>query len=244
MNNLNACYPESRFGGFSDIDGTMAFYSRVNGLINPEYVVVDVGCGRGKCGDDPVAIRRNLRILKGKCQKVIGIDVDETAQTNPYIDEFFLVENGNWPIGDDTVDLCICDSVLEHISDATKFFLESQRVLKPGGFFCARTPNVCSFFGLASILIPNRWHKRVLELVQKKRKGEDIFPTLYRCNTTGKLKKILTDNGFDFCIYGYEAEPAYANFSRILYCLMALSRRFIPNSLKSTLFIFAQKTCE
>ena len=176
MNHQNVYYPESKFGGFTDIDGTIVFYTRVNALLSPEYVVVDIGCGRGKCGDDPIAIRRNLRILKGKCQKVVGIDVDETAQTNPYIDEFCLIENGSWPIGDGTVDLCICDSVLEHVPDATKFFLESQRVLKPGGYFCARTPNVCSVFGLASILIPNRWHKRVLELVQKKRKNTKRIP--------------------------------------------------------------------
>ena len=36
-------YPESRFGGFTDIDGTVAFYSRVNALVKPLYVVVDFG---------------------------------------------------------------------------------------------------------------------------------------------------------------------------------------------------------
>jgi len=31
--NIDKHYPESRFGGFSDIDGTVTFYSRVNALL-------------------------------------------------------------------------------------------------------------------------------------------------------------------------------------------------------------------
>lgn len=38
-------YPEARFGGFSDIDGTMAFYLRVNALLGCDSVVLDFGCG-------------------------------------------------------------------------------------------------------------------------------------------------------------------------------------------------------
>src|SRR5438093_943558 len=40
-------YPESRFGGFTGVDGTLAFYIRVNSLIDSSSVVLDVGCGRG-----------------------------------------------------------------------------------------------------------------------------------------------------------------------------------------------------
>lgn len=241
MTHLRACYPESRFGGFTDVDGTIAFYLRINALLSPESVVADIGCGRGKCNEDPVPVRRNLRILKGKCLKVIGLDVDTIAQSNPNIDAFYLIENDNWPIGDNSVDLCVCDSALEHIPNPEKFFSECSRILKPGGYFCARTPNVCSFFGLASIVIPNKWHQRVLEWVQKNRKSEDVFPTLYRCNSKRKINKLLTNNGLDGCVYGYAAEPSYTNFSRIVYYLTAVSQRIIPKSLKSTLFIFAQK---
>ena len=75
-------YPETRFGGYTDIDGTVAFYHRVNSLLKPSDVVLDVGCGRGEYVDDPVAIRKGLRVLRGKVAKVIGLDVDPAAQTN------------------------------------------------------------------------------------------------------------------------------------------------------------------
>jgi len=79
-------YPEARFGGFTDIDGTIAFFNRVNSLLAPSFTVLDVGCGRGSYGNDPVQLRRKLRILKGKVSKLVGIDVDHAAQENPYID--------------------------------------------------------------------------------------------------------------------------------------------------------------
>src|SRR5690349_1576763 len=69
-------YAETTVGGFSDIDGTIRFYVRVNALIQPSFRVVDFGCGRGTHSQDPIAFRRNLRSLKGKVAHVIGLDVD------------------------------------------------------------------------------------------------------------------------------------------------------------------------
>jgi hypothetical protein len=44
---LSAHYPESNFGGFSDVDGTVSFYLRVNSLLRPDSNILDFGCGRG-----------------------------------------------------------------------------------------------------------------------------------------------------------------------------------------------------
>jgi hypothetical protein len=85
-------YPEGRFGGFTDIDGTVIFFSRVNALLTPASVVVDFGCGRGAYRDDPVPFRRNLRILKGKAASVIGLDVDPAGRDNPFLDRSHLLD--------------------------------------------------------------------------------------------------------------------------------------------------------
>jgi hypothetical protein len=81
-------YPESYFGGFTQADGTVAFYSRVNALIEPSFVLVDFGCGRGQHAEDEVSTHRRLQCFKGRVAKVIGLDVDSAGQTNPTIDEF------------------------------------------------------------------------------------------------------------------------------------------------------------
>ena len=241
MNLMNIYYPESRFGGFTDVDGTVAFYNRVNVLIEPNLIVADIGCGRGAYSQDKVSLRRNLRILKGKCKRVIGIDVDNNAADNPYLDEFRLCEGMRWPLEDGSIDLCLCDSVLEHVADPGMFFSESHRVIKSGGYLCIRTPNILSYFGLVSKLIPNRFHAEVVKSVQDKRHQEDVFPTLYRCNTKRKIRQMLAKNGFDVCVYGYEAEPTYLSFSRFWFFLGVLHQHFAPNVCKVTLFAFAQK---
>lgn len=234
-------YPESRFGGFSDVDGTITFYNRVNALIRPSDVVVDIGCGRGAYGDDPVAYRRRLRILKGKCQRVIGIDVDLGAEHNPFIDEFRGITAARWPVESQSIDLCVADNVLEHVQNPQDFFAEVRRILKPGGFICIRTPNVWSYFGLVSKLVPNRRHTDVLEKVKDRLSPQDVFPTLYRCNTLGCIRKSLQLNGFEHTVYGYDAEPSYLSFSRWLYFLGVLHQRFAPQIFKVGIHAFGRK---
>lgn len=70
MKHLERFYPESRFGGFSDLDGTVAFYGRIQALLDAGMTVLDVGCGRGAgLMEDPVAYRRRLHDLRGGEQK-------------------------------------------------------------------------------------------------------------------------------------------------------------------------------
>jgi hypothetical protein len=54
-------YPEPRFGGLTDLDGTVGFYLRVNALAASKDVVLDFGCGQSTYANDPVPIRLSLR---------------------------------------------------------------------------------------------------------------------------------------------------------------------------------------
>jgi SAM-dependent methyltransferase len=234
-------YPETCWGGFTQVDGTIAFYTRVNSLITNSSIVLDMGCGRGGYWDDPVRVRRNLRILKGKCRKVIGVDIDPGAVCNPGIDEFLLLKGRTWPIEDSSVDLCLVDSVLEHVGDPGNFFAECHRVLKPEGALCIRTPNIYSYFGLVAKLIPSRWHPQALVRFQSQREPEEIYPTLYRCNTKRQMERMLKKWGFEYYVYGHEAEPSYLSFSRLCYFLGVLHQRFAPEFIKITLFAFGRK---
>ena len=240
LNSKELFYPEARFGGFTDIDGTMAFFNRVNALIDLSFVVLDVGCGRGEYKDDSVHIRKSLRNLKGKVAKVIGIDVDQCAENNPFLDEFHLIESGPWPIEEDSIDLVVCDNVLEHIGDPDLFFKEVRRVLRDSGFLCIRTPNRWSYVSLMARLIPNKYHSRVITLVQDGRKEEDVFPTFYNCNSIGKIKKMMKMYGLQCVVYGYESEPHYLSFSRIAYFFGVLHQRFAPGFMKPAIFAFGR----
>jgi SAM-dependent methyltransferase len=235
-------YPESRFGGFTNIDGTIAFYTRVNALLTPASIVLDVGCGRGMYRSDPVKSRRDLRILRGKVGKVIGIDVSPAGKDNPCLDEFRQIEGEHWPIEDGSIDLVICDNVLEHLEKPETFFIESNRVLRKGGVISLRTANSWNYIALISRLIPNKFHSKVTSFVQAGRKEEDVFPTYYRCNSVKKISSMLKIHGFtQQAVYGYEAEPSYLSFSRLAYWLGVVHQKIAPNRLRATVIAFGRK---
>jgi SAM-dependent methyltransferase len=238
--NKQRYYPEVKFGGFTDIDGTIAFYNRVNALLDPSFTVLDVGCGRGAHDGDTVPFRKKLRSLKGKVAKVIGIDVDPNAAANNTLDEFYLIESPSWPVESDSIDILVTDYVIEHIADVDMFFREIQRVLKNKGIVCIRTTNRWNYIALAARLIPNRHHSKVTSKVQEDRKEEDVFPTVYRCNTISRIRKEMKKIGVESTVYGYEAEPSYLAFSSVAYFFGVLHQRWAPKIFRPVLFAFGK----
>jgi ubiquinone/menaquinone biosynthesis C-methylase UbiE len=236
-------HPESEFGGFTELDGAIRFYARVRELLPPDGVALDIGCGRGTMDDDPVRVRRELRILRGHCRQVIGIDVNPVAAENQFIDEFRLLPSpeDRWPVDDATIDLALADFVVEHVADPDSFFAEAARVIKPGGTLCIRTINRRSYLGVASRLVPTSLHVRALSRAQPDRKAQDVFPTVYRVNTRKQLAAALQRAGFDAAVYTSEDEPAYLTFSPLSYRLGLAHRRFAPRAVLIGLIAFARK---
>jgi SAM-dependent methyltransferase len=236
-------YPEARFGGFSDIDQLVSFYVRVRALLKPSFTVLDIGCGRGRHTDEHTQFKVGLKTLRGECERVIGIDVDPGARENPLVDEFHLIEPGRtWPLADASIDLAVSDYVLEHVEDPDAFFAECHRVLKPGGYLCMRTTNAMSYFGLAARLTPNRAHAAIVQRAYvQPRQEADVFPTRYRCNTVGTVRRTLDRHGFEHCVYGYQSDPAHFGFSRPLYVFGVLHQRYAPRRIRTSIFIFARR---
>ena len=238
----NVFYPESRFGGFTAVDGTIAFYTRVQALLRPHHTLLDFGCGRGAHQEDTVALRRDLRLFQGRVERVCGVDVDAAGAGHPLLDEFQpLAMGAPVPYKDATFDVIIADCVVEHLQDPATFFAEMRRLLKPGGHLCLRTSNQWSYVGLAARLIPNRAHAQVLGQVQADRQERDVFPTYYRANSLWSLRRWLGQYGFDHAVIGHDCEPRYLEFSRVAYWLGVLHQRFAPAWARPALFAFGRK---
>lgn len=234
-------YPESRFGDFSDVSGTIRFYTRVRALLEPHFSVLDIGCGRGSQAATMSSLEKLLRVYKGQSKHVLGIDLDPIGETNPTLDEFRLIEGPTWPVADGSIDLAVTDWTMEHVEDPEAFLRECHRVLKPGGFLCMRTANRLGYVVALSSLIPNHIHTKILNKVQPDREDQDVFPTVYRCNTVGKLRHALKGMGFDACVYGHNPEPSYLGFSLPSYALGVLYQKIVPRMWGTTLFAYAQK---
>jgi len=238
---LNRFYPESKYGGFSDVDGTILFYIRVNALLQPSFTLLDFGCGRGAYREDPIEIRKNLRIFKNRIARVIGLDVDQVGSSNPFLDEFRLLQNGVWPVQDNSIDICVSDSVIEHLAYPQTFFREARRVIRKGGYLCIRTTNSWGYPALISKLLSKQTSRLLLGKIKKDVKDQDIFPTYYRCNTLPRLIRLLKENKFESVVYGFRAEPSYFMFSPILYFVGNIYQRYAPHFFQPVLFVFSQK---
>jgi ubiquinone/menaquinone biosynthesis C-methylase UbiE len=234
--------PEYKFGSFTKYDGTVAFYTRLHAMIDSKMSIADIGCGRGRFMDEESVILQNIRNFRGKVKKVVGIDVDNSAVSNPYIDEFRLIDSELLPTEHNEFDLIFCDWTIEHIEKPEKFFQEVYRSLKKGGVFAFRTSNIFHYVSIAASIIPNSKHASITAKVQSGRAEEDVFPTFFKANSPSKIKKLFKNSGFSiFTIYTIEGAPNYLAFSSFLFRVGLLIRRIMPSFLRHTILAFARK---
>ena len=113
--------------------------------LQPGDRLLDLGCGEGRhvisayvegeitaigvdlCLDD-------LKTAQQKAQDYLESDQQQKAFGLANADAL------NLPFADNSFDKVICSEVLEHIPDYAGALKEIQRILKPGGLFCASVP--------------------------------------------------------------------------------------------------------
>ena len=109
---------------YSDIDGQVLSYVRE---LRPGSLILDVGGNEGSF-DNPL-IQKLLRQ-----HRYLRLDID--AESSPDI----IGDARNIPLQDNSVDVVISKSVLEHIAEPEKSISEMHRILKQGGFLYLYTP--------------------------------------------------------------------------------------------------------
>ena len=139
-NNFNP--GENLLGNFHELDGTIEFYGRINAILKDSDSVLDLGAGRGSWYSlDKCSYRREIRNLKKKVKYLVGIDIDDAVLENPTTHKNMTMSLNKIPLENNSMDIIVADWVLEHVQNPTEFTSEIDRVLKPGGIFCARTPH-------------------------------------------------------------------------------------------------------
>lgn len=231
---------ESYFMGTSPLDGTIDFYLRVGSLGSPERIYLDYGARRGGwLEDDAIETRRSIRDMRNKFGTVIAADVDPAVLRNKSADRVLLIEKGFVPLEDESVDVIAADFVMEHIQHPDDFAREMAGILRPGGWFCARTPHKAHYVAFAERHLPSIIGSRLLHKAQPKRKEEDIFPKHYKINTISDARKLFPSwESRSFC---RRTDPAYYFGRRFAYVVIDFAHRVLPVQLSGVLFIFMQK---
>lgn len=236
-------YPEARAGGFSRYDGTVQFYQRVQALLRTGDVVLDFGAGRGAAYyQDRSSYRKALRDLRGSGRRIVGADVDPVVTTNPWLNESVVLDaKGILPFDSVSFDIVVSDSTFEHISDARLAASELDRVLKPGGWICARTPNRNGYVAVANRIIPPNIGKHLVTRAQPSREVQDIFPAYYRMNTLGALKSLFDVERYDHVSFAFDSEPNYHFGKRQIFLLLLMLHGLTPPPFRNTLMVFIHK---
>ncbi|HEY3602581.1 MAG TPA: class I SAM-dependent methyltransferase [Chthoniobacterales bacterium] len=128
--------------------GTSEFLLKNVG-IDPNDVVLEIGCGIGRVG----------KCLAPRCRRWIGADVSprmlafaaERLREFPNVEFVELSGNDLRPIADNSIDLVYCTVVFMHLEswDRYAYVEEAFRVLRPGGKLYVDNVDLCSDGGWA-----------------------------------------------------------------------------------------------
>jgi SAM-dependent methyltransferase len=185
------------------------FEECVDAALSPRSVLLDAGCGRGV----PV-----LQKFIGRASRLVGVELVDFKEVPEGI-ETFNADLSRVPLPDQSVDLVMSRSVFEHLTDPLAVYREMFRLLRPGGKVIFLTANLWDYATLIARLVPNRLHGRIVAAVEG-RAEEDVFPTAYKTNSAGDIRRLAQASGFVVTDLKYLGQyPNYFMFSRTLFLL-------------------------
>jgi ubiquinone/menaquinone biosynthesis C-methylase UbiE len=156
---------------------------------------LDAGCGHSLI---PEWLKGGARIEQkflSEAEMIVGADVDIPSLVAPSPIRRVACRLEQLGFQDRTFDLITCNMVVEHLAAPAKVFSEFSRVLRPGGIVIMLTPNIYHWANIVSMLTPFSFHRLALKRLWNQ-EPEDVFPTLYRCNTRNRMQTFLRTAGF------------------------------------------------
>lgn len=175
--------------------------------LHPDAALLDAGCGHGA----PV-----LRKFLGAARELVGVDLVNFDSEVPGVRlvNRDLTDTG---LSGESIDVIMSRSVMEHITDPARMYLEMHRILRPGGYFIFLTGNMWDYSAIIAKLVPNRYHPWIVAHTQG-REEEDTFPVAYKTNTRRAVAKYAKQVGFEVDSFAYLGQyPCYFLFNGPLF---------------------------
>lgn len=187
-------------------DRKKLFIEFLEQYLRPDIILVDLGCGKGD---------KTICVYKEKVRLSIGLDISESVSKNITI-HYPIVGNAYAiPLSNGSVDVIVCQEMIEHLEYPKRFFTEASRVLKSSGILIIMTPNILGWRSIISALMPYKFHIYMNKMLYEVNEDE-VFPTYYNANSVWRINKYLDRIGFRrMQQIMYEPTPRTLVFSRI-----------------------------
>ncbi len=183
------------------------FVRELDASLTPALTILDAGCGRTA----PL-----LQRFKGRAKRLIGIDLTDFAAVGDGV-ELIRRDLAATGLDDDSVDIVYARSVMEHLREPALVYREISRILRPGGRFVLITANRWDYVSVAARVIPNSWHPWFVVRTEG-RDEHDVFPTVYRTNTSRDIERLGKDAGLIVEDLRYLGQyPSYFMFNAALF---------------------------
>ena len=195
------------------VDGTSEYHELLNGYISSvDAAVLEIGPGP----ENPSTTHVASRVI---C--LDGLDIDERVLSNPALRRAFVYGGRQFPkeIEDESYDLVFADYVMEHVEQPRMMLGEVYRVLRPGGCFVFRTPNIYHYVSLIARCTPHSFHTAWAHKARR-RDGHEIdpYPTFFRFNSRRTIRKIALGAGLrEIEMRMVEKQPSYLRFHSLAY---------------------------
>jgi ubiquinone/menaquinone biosynthesis C-methylase UbiE len=174
----------SQYGYYDALRRSVAAHSRW----------LDLGCGHQVFAEWMTTEQQELI---DKASSLVGIDQDwQGLAAHSGIRKKVFGNVTCLPFRAGSFDVVSANMVVEHLESPGDVLTELRRVLAPGGLFVFHTPNYYHWGTLSAASMPDGPKKLLIRLLEGRAEA-DVFPTHYRMNTSGDVRRLAAKCGFD-----------------------------------------------
>ncbi len=223
-------------------DGTTEFHDLCRTFIPASARILEVGAGP----------TNETSAFLASVGEVHGVDVSDEALANKHLKSSAVVDaRGRYPFEDASFDFAVSNYVVEHVADPWTHLSEIRRVLKPGGCYAFRTPNLFHYVAIVSRVTPHSFHNLVANRLRAHPRGtHDPWPTVYAMNTPGAVRRHAAEARLRVEeLRLVEKDPSYGMAARPLFLTFMAYERLVNSTerlagLRANMFAVLRKPAE